>query len=155
MKLQILLYFLLSISKLVAQQSNNSMQYFNLDENKIAVEGYDLVSYFSQEPKEGKESYTFIYQGVSYYFINEFNRKSFISTPNKYLPQYGGWCAYALGDSGERVEVDPKTYKIVDGKLYLFYNKLFLNTLKYWNKREPKLMQNADETWKRIIKSTN
>ncbi len=69
-----------------------------------------------------------------------------------YEPQYGGWCAYAMGNSGEKVEVDPETYKIVDGKLYLFYNKYFTNTLKSWNKDEAKLKSKADESWKNFYK---
>ena len=71
--------------------------------------------------------------------------------PAKYEPQYGGWCAYAMGAKGEKVSVDPKTYKIVDGKLYLFYNRLFNNTLEDWNENEAKLKNKADANWVNIF----
>jgi hypothetical protein len=56
-----------------------------------------------------------------------------------------------MGDKGEKVEVDPGTFKIVDGKLYLFYNKFFNNTLKDWNKDEARLKANADKSWAKLI----
>jgi len=119
----------------------------NIDKEKIAVESYDLVSYFEGHPKEGKELYSTNYRGVIYYFSSKENKSKFNESPNKFLPQYGGWCAYAMGDSGELVEIDPETYKIVDGKLYLFYNKFFTNTLKSWNKDEINLKKSADINW--------
>ena len=77
----------------------------------------------------------------------------FLKNPKNYEPQYGGWCAYAMGSNGEKVEVDPETYKILDGKLYVFYNAYFNNTLKSWNKDEAKLKKQADKNWQKIIKS--
>ena len=62
-----------------------------------------------------------------------------MSNPEKYEPAYGGWCAYALAKkTPELMEADPETYKIVDGKLYVFYNSFGVNTVKKWNKNEPK-----------------
>ena len=72
----------------------------------------------------------------------------FLKNPSKYEPQYGGWCAYAMGSAGEKVEINPETFKIIDGKLYLFYNAYFNNTLKSWNKEETKLKSQADTNWK-------
>tara|TARA_R110002050_G_scaffold100_1_gene808 strand:- start:287 stop:460 length:174 start_codon:yes stop_codon:yes gene_type:complete len=57
-----------------------------------------------------------------------------------------------MGDNGEKVSINPKTFKIVDGKLYLFYNKLFTNTLIPWNEDEVNLKGNADDFWKELIK---
>ena len=72
----------------------------------------------------------------------------FEKAPLKYLPQYGGFCAYAMGKSGEKVSVNPETYLISNGKLYLFYDTLFVNTLKKWNKEGPEaLQQKADDNW--------
>ena len=64
-----------------------------------------------------------------------------------YEPAYGGWCAYAMGDSGDKVEIDPETFEVRDGKLYLFYNRLFTNTLPKWQKNEPILQRKADQSW--------
>ena len=71
--------------------------------------------------------------------------------PEKYEPAYGGWCAYAMGNSSEKVEVDPETFKIIGGKLYLFYNFYFNNTLKSWNKNETGLKTKADGNWNKFI----
>jgi len=92
----------------------------------------------------------FLSMGVSaqsYRFASAANRDLFKASPARYQPQYGGWCAYAMGAKGEKVEVDPETFKIVDGKLYLFYNKFFNNTLKSWNKDEAGLKTKADVNW--------
>jgi hypothetical protein len=87
-----------------------------------------------------------------YYFSSPTHRDKFKSDPAKYEPAYGGWCAFAMGDSGEKVEVDPETFKIIDGRLYLFYNKFFNNTLTSWNKNEPALKSKADVNWQRYVK---
>lgn len=75
----------------------------------------------------------------------------FLKNPASYEPQYGGWCAYAMGANGEKVEINPETFKIVDGKLNLYYNAFFNNTLKSWNKDEGNLKKKADANWKKII----
>lgn len=78
------------------------------------------------------------------------NKDLFAAAPVKYEPQYGGWCAYAMGAKGEKVSVDPETFKITDGKLFLFYNRFFTNTLKDWNKDENNLKINADKSWEKF-----
>ncbi|MEO9475508.1 MAG: YHS domain-containing (seleno)protein [Cyclobacteriaceae bacterium] len=123
----------------------------NIDKAGLALDGYDAVSYFLGEPKQGFKSIQATYEQVTYYFSSEENKKKFLSEPNKYLPQYGGWCAYAMGLNPEKVKVDPETFKIVDGKLYLFYNFWATNTLKPWNENETALMEAADKNWKKIV----
>lgn len=124
--------------------------YRNLD-GKLAIQGYDPVAYFEAgKAIEGKKSLVLKYKGAVYYFSSEKNKALFKNSPSKYEPQYGGWCAYAMGDSGDKVEVDPETFKIIDGKLYLFYNKYFTNTLKSWNKNQSVLKKQADANWKKI-----
>ena len=71
----------------------------------------------------------------------------FKASPAKYEPQYGGWCAYAMGATNEKVEIDPETFKIINGKLYLFYHSWTNNTLKTWNKDEGNLKPKADVNW--------
>jgi YHS domain-containing protein len=123
---------------------------FNID-NGIAAEGYDVVSYFDGNPVAGKPSIKANYKGTNYLFVSQPNLTRFKSNPEKYVPQYGGWCAYAMGASGEKVKIDPETYKITDGKLYLFYNFWGNNTLTDWNKNEQNLMNNANRNWNKII----
>ena len=143
-------FFFLFMSVLVFSQDQKRQAAFNL-QNGIAVQGYDLVAYFTQSKAvKGNAANTVYHQGVKYQFANAANKEKFKSNPSKYEPQYGGWCAYAMGASGEKVEVDPETFKIINGHLYLFYNKLFNNTLRAWNKDEVSLKSKADVNWAKI-----
>lgn len=123
---------------------------FNLSDG-IGINGYDPVAYFTvnKAVKGSKENAT-VYQGVTYYFVSAANKETFLKSPAQYEPEYGGWCAYAMGAKGEKVEVDPKTFKIVNGRLNLFYNKFFNNTLTDWNKDEAALKKKADANWRKI-----
>jgi len=136
----------------MAQNENRRAANFNLD-NKVAIQGYDPVAYFKQnKATKGKKEIAASYQGVTYQFSSAANKDAFLKNPAGYEPQYGGWCAYAMGSNGEKVEINPETFKIVDGKLYLFYNAYFNNTLKSWNKDENELRSKADMNWKKINK---
>ncbi len=144
--------FLFSVL-LVSAQPGKRKDHFNLQSNGLALAGYDAVSYFSEsKAREGDKRYSVSHDGVLYYFSSEANKKKFLANPSAFEPQYGGWCAYAMGSSGEKVDVDPETFKIVDGKLYLFYNRFFNNTLKSWNKNESSLKLKADENWSKICR---
>lgn len=145
--------FALGVLSLKAQdQSGRRKSSFNL-ESGVAIQGYDPVAYFLQNKAvKGSKDLAVIHQGVLYYFSTVSNKEEFKKNPAKYEPEYGGWCAYAMGAKGEKVSIDPKTFKIVNGKLYLFYNKLFNNTLPEWNKDETNLKKNADINWSKIFK---
>jgi len=126
--------------------------HFNVDNTGLAIQGYDPVSYFgSNGPQEGKEELSYEFRDITYRFVSSGSLDNFMASPEKYEPEYGGWCAYAMGESGEEVKIDPETFKIIDGKLYLFYNFLFNNTLKDWNDDEKHLKLKADKSWKMII----
>ena len=123
---------------------------FNLD-NGIAVGGYDPVAYFKPgKAVKGKKEFAVFAQGVTYYFSSAENKEEFKQNPFMYEPQYGGWCAYAMGKDGSKVDIDPETFKIINGKLYLYYNKFFNNTLKSWNKDETNLKARADVNWQKL-----
>ena len=94
-------------------------------------------------------SYTF--EGVVYYFSSEANRAKFIENPYQYEPQYGGWCAWAMSDGGGRTEANPESFKIIDGKLYVFYDGFFGDTRSLWNAvgDDEKLIGQADQYWSR------
>lgn len=116
-----------------------------------AANGYDVVSYFSGKAQEGLKEYTAEYDGVKYRFISQSNMEKFTTTPTKYLPEYGGYCAYAVAVSGKKVRVNPETFEIRQGKLYLFYNAGSTNTLDLWLQESPNdLKTKADENWKKI-----
>jgi len=142
---------MLMITSLQAQTSNNKTKHFNLEKN-IAIDGYDPVAYFTQNKAiKGNKKFAVSFDGVIYYCSSPANKDLLVKTPAKYEPQYGGWCAYAMGAKGTKVEIDPETFKILNGKLYLFYNKGFTNTLALWNKDETNLKTKADENWKIIL----
>ena len=126
------------------------MANFNLDK-KTAIQGYDPVAYFKQgKAVKGKPELSAVNEGVVYNFSTSANKEAFTKNPSAYEPQYGGWCAYAMGANGEKVEINPETFKITDGKLYLFYNAYFNNTLKTWNQAENTLKPKADANWEEI-----
>jgi len=140
------------LSAITQDASALRKKHFNLDKG-IAIKGYDPVSYFTgNKPVKGSKDLAVINQGVIYYFSSVANKEAFKANPFKYEPEYGGWCAYAMGESGEKVSVDPETFKILNGKLYLFYNRYFTNTLNSWNKNEAALKQNADLNWPKLFR---
>jgi YHS domain-containing protein len=147
MKVLITLLILFSAFSGSSQTEAFRSKQFNLD-NWVAIKGYDPVAYFTQNKAiKGKKDFSFTYQGINYYFATAGDLQSFQANPAKYEPQYGGWCAYAMGHDGSKVEVDPETFKMINGKLFLFYNRFFNNTLKTWNQDEPKLHAQADKNW--------
>ena len=144
--------FLMFISAICFSQDATQLRkaHFHLD-NGIAINGYDPVAYFKKGTAvKGKNELAVFDQGVTYYFSSVENKEEFKKNPSTYEPQYGGWCAYAMGKDGSKVEVDPGTFKIIDGKLYLYYNRFFNNTLKSWNKDETNLKSQADVNWKKF-----
>lgn len=124
----------------------------NLKKGYAAV-GYDVVAYFGNEAVEGNKIFSTTYKGVKYKFSTRENLKTFTEDPQMYVPQYGGFCAYAVAEKGEKVGVNPKTFQIIDNKLYLFYNSWGVNTLEKWNEEGAEaLKEKADANWKNIVK---
>jgi len=127
-----------------------STKNYNL-KNGVAVQGYDPVAYFTDKgATEGKKEIQTEYNGVTYYFYSEENKRLFLTTPIKYEPAYGGYCAYAMA-FGDKVKIDPKTFEIKNGRLFLFYNFKSNNTLLDWNKDEAKLFKDAEREWLKLI----
>lgn len=150
MKARMIVLGLLVSGALHAQTAEQRIKQFN-HKNNLAIQGYDPVSYFDNKPAEGKPGIAYTYKGITYRFANHENLNRFKAAPDKFEPAYGGWCAYAMGENGEKVKIDPETYKIIDGKVYLFYNFWTNNTLTTWNKDEKKLKEAADRNWAKII----
>lgn len=115
--------------------------------NSVAVNGYDLVSYFTASgPVRGSGLHTVEFAGDVYLFANEENQAKFQQNPAKYLPQYGGFCAYGVA-IGKKFSVDPLVYEIINGKLYFNLN----NEIKAkWSQEKGKYIQDADRNWKQI-----
>jgi YHS domain-containing protein len=136
----------------IGYNSMGQKAHLNLDKSENAIQGYDPVNYFTvNKAEKGSKQYQLESGGATYWFKNQENKNLFQKNPPKYTPIYGGWCAYAMGVNGEKVKIDPKTFKIIDGKLYLFYNFYFTNTLEKWNEDEASFKKVADEYWSKIV----
>lgn len=127
-----------------------------IDKNGLAIGGYDLVAYFkSSKAIKGDPEIVSELNGTRYYFSSQENKTEFDSSPKQYLPQYDGYCALAVGTTGKKISIDPKTFKVTDGKLYLFFNgKSFsgttFNSLEPWLKEEERLIPKCDQMWPKV-----
>lgn len=136
----------------IKTQTTLRTKHFNVEKG-IAIQGYDPIAYFiSSKAIKGNKSISATVEGITYYFSSQKNKDLFMKDPKKFEPQYGGWCAYAMGAVNEKVEIDPETFKILDGKLYLFYHTWTNNTLTKWNEDEKNLKAKADKNWNAIYK---
>ncbi len=113
----------------------------------LAVKGYDVVAYFSLEAEadavKGDAGFTSEHEGATYQFANAANKEAFDADPVKYLPQYGGYCAYAVTQNN-KVDIDPNAWAIVNDKLYLNYTKIVQGI---WSKDIPGYIAAADKNW--------
>ena len=110
------------------------------------------MAYFTEgggKAKKGKAALSHTHGGVTYRFTSEKTRELFKKNPAKYEPAYGGWCAFAMAD-GKKVSINPKSFKVTNGRLFLFYTSLLTNTRKSWVKKEGSLLPKADANWKKL-----
>src|SRR4030095_14462810 len=150
--IQIAMAGLVSFTSIAQDAIAVRKKHFNLSKSGLAIDGYDPVAYFkSNKAIEGKKELAINHQGAVYYFSSAENKDAFLKNPGAYEPQYGGWCAYAMGKNGDKVNVDPETFKVFDGKLFLFYNRFFNNTLTSWNKDETNLKTIGDVNWQKTF----
>ncbi len=150
-KIALLFVSIIIVAAVMAQADIRAKQ-FNLDDG-LAIKGYDPVAYFKQNKAvEGKKKWKYNYEGVTYYFADSTNKATFKSTPKSYEPQYGGWCAYSMGNLNVKEDINPQSFKIVNGKLYLFYYTISVNALNKWNKDEERLKPLGDINWTAIFR---
>lgn len=114
----------------------------------FAIRGYDPVAYFTQqEPKKGDAQISYKWQGATWLFSSEKNKTLFVENPEKYAPQYGGYCAWGTSEN-YKAPTDPFAWTIVNGKLYLNYNvKVQLGWMPEKTTRIPK----ADSNWIKLV----
>ena len=109
------------------------IEHYNLDDTKIALHGYSPVSYFEEgHAEKGKREFKSQHEGVSYYFTSAAQKKVFDKNPSKYIPAYGGWCAFGITVGG-LFRADPENYKIVEGRLLVFLNDIEVDARKLWD----------------------
>jgi YHS domain-containing protein len=115
-----------------------------------AIQGYDVVAYFNEsKPVKGKKEFLTNYAGETWHFASAENLKSFQTSPEKYMPQFGGYCAYGMS-RGYKAKTDPEAWTIVDGKLYLNYN---LEVRKIWNEKQDEFINKANTNWPTVKRS--
>ena len=118
----------------------------------FVAEGYDVVSYFTEKaPLKGNKKYETTYETAKFRFATQEHLNLFKKDPKKYIPQYGGYCAYAVAAKKTKMYIDADAYEIRDGKLYLFYSSWFGSKLKDWQTQDTKKLQvKADKNWQEI-----
>lgn len=114
-----------------------------------AIQGYDPVAFFKEsKPVIGKKELTYLYKDATWHFSTQENLNAFTSDPERFAPQYGGYCAYGTA-SGHKSPTQPETWTIVDHKLYFNYNK---DVQKLWNKDQRSLIEKATKNWPTVKK---
>ncbi|GAB3521162.1 YHS domain-containing (seleno)protein [Photobacterium alginatilyticum] len=117
------------------------------DNNDIAIKGYDPVAYFTESKAlKGNKAFTATYKNAIYQFSSADNRDAFKAEPDKYAPQYGGYCAFGVA-MGKKFETDPNAWKVVDNKLYLNLDK---SVQKRWLEDVPGYINTANTNWSTI-----
>lgn len=114
-----------------------------VDENGVAVNGYDPVSYFSGAPAPGDPAISSIVDGAEYRFASAENKAAFDADPKAFQPQFGGYCAYGVAE-GAKFRTDPATGTVVNGKLYFNKNP---DVQRQWNENRDALITKADAAW--------
>lgn len=136
-QLTTLLFFIILISA-----HAQSVEIFTTKDG--AINGYDPIAYFKEgQAVKGKNEFSTVWKGARWLFSSEQNLETFKSGPEKYAPQYGGYCAYGASE-GHKSPTQADAFTIVNDKLYLNYNK---DVKQEWNKNQQERIQKADETW--------
>lgn len=144
----------------VASATYTIAPHYHIDEGNLALKGFDAVEYVEhQRAIVGNRMYGANYQGINYHFASLENRILFEKNPEKYIPMYGGWCAFSLGmnkathglEAG-KYPPNPKVFKIIDDRLYLFHQNKTFNALEYWNADEVGNKEKADAYWEVLNK---
>lgn len=121
------------------------------EKDGVALRGYDPVAYISQnKPVKGSPDHKAEYKGSTFHFASKANRDAFVAQPDKYAPQYGGFCAFGMS-GGYKAAIDPAAFTIVDGKLYLNYNR---DIQKKWSSDVPGHVAKADRNWPSVSTQT-
>jgi YHS domain-containing protein len=128
---------------------------YNLDDSKIALQGFSAVSYIDLGIAQmGNKQFKASHDGADYYFVDNDQKKKFEASPEKYLPQYGGFCAFGVS-VGAKFRVNPYKYVVKDGKLYLFLYNLEVDAQQLWIQgNHIELVSKSNTNWEKL-KSAN
>ena len=146
-----MLVFALAISSISLGQDKKAN---NIDDSKIALQGYSPVSYLDLGlAQRGSKQYKAVHKDIAYYFTSVEQKAKFQKNPEKYMPQYGGFCAFGVY-AGAKFRVDPTKFVVNDGKYYLFLNDVEVDAKQLWISESDlsKLKRTADTNWKKLSK---
>ena len=119
----------------------------NLDADRLALDGFDPTTYFEGDPRRGDAALALEHDGAVYRFVDAEHRARFEADPERFVPEYGGWCAWAVSE-GYTYEVDPESYLIQDDRLLLFYDGTFGDTRALWLEDDADArLDAADANW--------
>jgi YHS domain-containing protein len=144
------------VMTLTATQAQDKMAN-NIDNSNIALQGYSPVSYLDLGlAQKGVKEHKSEYEKVVYYFTSAEQKKTFDKNPKKYLPQYGGYCAFGVY-AGAKFRPDPNKFIVKDGKYFLYLYNLELDAQQLWlnEKDHQKLVMKANENWEKLSKTHN
>ena len=129
---------------LIPSQVKSSIDAVNVDENTLAIQGYDPVAYFTlNTPTKGVSQHNAMHNGATYLFSSASHKALFEGDPEKYAPQFGGYCAFGVSKE-KKYSIEPDAFEIVDGKLYLNLNK---KVQSIWTKNSSELIVDANGYW--------
>jgi YHS domain-containing protein len=132
---------------LLAMRGAYAGDFFEVD--GVALRGFDPVAYVESEtPIRGVATHRAIHKGSTFLFASDANRRKFTAAPEKYAPQFGGYCALGTAN-GYKVPTQPDAFRVVDGKLYLNYDRRVLDI---WKKDIPGNIARADANWPEVSK---
>lgn len=115
-----------------------------------AIKGYDTVAYFTEnKPVKGRDEFSTEYQGATWLFSSQKNLDLFVADSEKYAPQYGGYCAYAVAQNST-ASIKPELFTIADGKLYLNYNQ---SVNEQWGADRQKFIEDGDKHWPSLLEN--
>src|SRR5690349_20653631 len=120
------------------------------EEPKLSISGYDPVAYFTDgKPVQGKSEFEYLWHKLRWRFANDAHREMFAKNPDRYAPQYDGYCAMGVSAdaASHKDTVDPEAWAIVDGRLYLTHNQHWLQV---WREKAEEYIRRADANWQTV-----
>ena len=150
-------FFLLATIWATGHIQAQDKQAYNIDNSGIALQGYSPVSYLDLGLAQlGNKEFKSTYDGVTYYFTSTDQKKTFDKNPQRYLPQYGGFCAFGTY-AGAKFRTDPDKFIVRDGKYFLFLENVELDAKQLWQaeNNHDNLVKKANANWEKLSKTYN
>lgn len=152
-QIRTLVFLLITLVCAVTAQAEELKAKYNVDDSKIGLQGYSPVSYVDLNlAQRGLKAFKSTHDGVAYYFTSAEQKATFDKEPTKYIPQYGGYCAFGVS-AGAKFRIDPNKFLVSDGKLFVFLNDIEVDAKQLWLQgKEKELISKANANWEKLSK---